>query len=150
MFDLSSIPANAVITNATLYIYTSDSNAGVTISLYRVTTPWSETMATWNTPWTNPGGDFDNLVSYGTFIPSTNNCMVTLNLTSLVAQWINGTYPNDGILLRAEGVNHAFRFVSKEETVNLNYRPRLNITFLQAGKKVSISPNPLVTKTPFR
>ena len=134
-FDLSSIPTDAIITSATLYIYTSDSSTGVVTSVYRVTSPWSETTATWNSPWSIVGGDYNNLISYASYSPNTANCMVTLNLTSLVSQWVNGTYQNYGMLLLSTGNNHAFRYVSKEETTNLQNRPRLSVTYTTPTKK---------------
>ena len=126
---------DAIITSATLYIYTSDSSTGVITSVYRVTSPWSETTATWNSPWSTAGGDYNNLISYASYSPNAANCMVTLNLTSLVSQWVNGTYQNYGILLLSTGNNHAFRYVSKEETTNLQNRPRLSVTYTTPTKK---------------
>jgi hypothetical protein len=128
-FDLSSIPANAIINNATLYIYTRDSRSGVMTTIYRVTSGWSETTATWSSPWNSAGGDYDNQIAIATYYPNTADCMITLNITQLVARWVNGTYENYGLLLYSSGSNYAFRYTSKEETTDLQLRPRLNISY---------------------
>jgi hypothetical protein len=126
-FDLGSIPANSTITSATLYLYSQDSKAGQTTYIYRVTSNWSENSATWST-WTLPGGDFDSDTSYFTFLPAQSNCMLTLDLTSLVQAWVDGTSPNYGLLLYSIGPNHIIRYSSKENGT-ASQRPKLNIVF---------------------
>jgi hypothetical protein len=49
-FDLSSIPANAMITSATLSLWTANdySDNDRTIRVYRLKVPFNELQATWN------------------------------------------------------------------------------------------------------
>jgi hypothetical protein len=72
-FDLSSIPQNATVNSATLYLFERDNKAGRLTYLYRVTSNWNENTVTWLT-WTLLGGDFDSSVSYFTYIPDQKNC----------------------------------------------------------------------------
>lgn len=82
-WDLSSLPAGAIITNAQVNIYrysSADATDGKLFSAYKVTSPWTEGHgmsnggfpggvpdgANWTysmmetmTPWTTPGGDYD-------------------------------------------------------------------------------------------
>ena len=130
-FDLSSIPSNATITSATLYLYEKDNKSGQTTFIYRVTSGWNENTATWSS-WSSPGGDFDNSVSYFTFIPNQQNCMLTLDITNLVRLWVNGTYPNHGLILYSTGPNHIIRYFTKEDGT-ASERPKLDISYTVPG-----------------
>jgi hypothetical protein len=126
-FNLSGIPTNATITSAKLYLYEKSNKTGQVTYTYRVTTNWNESIVTWNS-WTTPGGDFDSSISYFTYIPDQNNCMLTLDITSLVQLWVNGTYPNYGLLLYSTGPNHTISYVTREDTT-LSEQPKLDIVY---------------------
>jgi hypothetical protein len=126
-FDLSSIPTNANITSATLYLYSQDNKTGQLTSLYRVTSNWNENTVTWLS-WGLPGGDFDSTTSYFTFIPDQNNCMLTMDITNLVRAWVDRTYPNYGLMLYSTGPNHIIKYSSKEDGT-ASKQPKLNIVY---------------------
>jgi hypothetical protein len=126
-FNLSSIPVNATITSANLYLYEQSNKAGQLTYIYRVTSNWSEGSATWLT-WSLLGGDFDNGTSYFTYIPNQNNCMVTLDITPLVQAWVNGTYNNYGLMLYSTGPNHIISYSSKEDGT-ASRQPKLDIIY---------------------
>lgn len=125
-FDLSDIPANAIITSATLYLHEKDDRDDQVIFLYRVTTHWTETGATWDAPWSTPGGDFLTNPAYALFIPNQKNCSIALDLTALVQGWVSGAYPNHGLLIYPTGSNNKVDFGSKEE---VGRSPRLLIEY---------------------
>lgn len=127
-FDLSDIPVDATITSARFYLYGNNNASDQVVYIYRVTAAWTEAAATWQT-WTIPGGDFDSSMAYGLFIPDQTNCSATIDLTSLVQQWTNGSLPNYGVLLYATGSNHIFTFSSKEDSANIERAPRLEVTY---------------------
>jgi hypothetical protein len=127
-FDLSSIPQNAIISSATLYLYEKDNKAGQLTHIYRVTSNWNENTVTWLT-WTLLGGDFDNSVSYFTYIPDQKNCMAALDITNLVQAWVNGTSTNHGLMLYSVGPNHNISYSSKENGT-ASERPKLNIVYV--------------------
>jgi hypothetical protein len=126
-FDLSAIPANATITSATLYLYENGNKTGQATYIYRVTSSWNESTVTWDS-WSTPGGDFDSGTAYFAYLPEQGNCMVTLDLSSLVAKWTDGTYPNHGLLLYSTGPNHIINYSSKESG-KPNEWPRLDVIY---------------------
>jgi hypothetical protein len=128
-FDLSSIPPNSSITNATLYLYEEDKKLDQVTYIYRLTTPWSESTVTWNSPWLTPGGDFDAGHAYASFQPNQSGCMLSIDLTDLVQEWVAGT-PNHGFLLYSTGPNHILRYSSKDNPSPAEH-PKLHITYLE-------------------
>jgi hypothetical protein len=126
-FDLSFIPSNATISSATLYLYEKSNNKDQITDLYRVTSNWNESTVTWSS-WVTPGGDFDNNISYFTFIPNQNNCLLTMDITNIVELWVKGTYPNYGLLLYSTGPNHIISYVSKESGT-ISEQPKLSIVY---------------------
>ena len=128
-FDLSDIPANATITSARLYLYEMSAKSNLVVYVYRITGNWTENTVTWDFPWTSNGGDFDSSVAYALFIPGQQDCSITLELTGLVQDWADEIYPNYGILLNAVGPSPFIEYATKEETVNPERAPRLDITF---------------------
>jgi hypothetical protein len=127
-FDLSSIPANATVTSATLYLYENGNKTGQTTYLYRVTSSWNESTVTWNT-WSTAGGDFDSSTAYFAYLPEQGNCMLTLDITNLVQAWVNGTYTNYGLILYSTGPNHIISYSSKENNTASEW-PKLDIVYV--------------------
>ncbi len=83
----------------------------------------------------NPGGDFDNSHAYASFLPQQSNCMLTIDLTELVQEWVNGR-PNYGFLLYSTGLNHIMRYSSKENTASEEH-PKLYVTYLEPAPWLS-------------
>jgi hypothetical protein len=136
-FNLSDIPTGAIITSARLYLYEQDEKPGQITYLYRVTRAWAESTATWGAPWTIPGGDFDQSIAYGLYLPNQKNCYASLDLTNLVQAWVNQDFPNYGVLLYSTGPNHIIQYTAKEETNNPERRPRLEVTYTMGFQRKS-------------
>jgi hypothetical protein len=103
--------------------------------LYLITSQWDETSVTWNSPWTNVGGDFDNSHAYASFIPDQSDCMLIIELTDLVQEWVNGT-PNYGFLLYSTGPNHILRYASKENSA-ADQHPKLDVKYIEPASSSS-------------
>ncbi len=150
-FDLSAIPSDAVIQQATVQLNMNKTISGaVSCTLHRVTADWGEGTsnasgeegqgtppepgdATWNhrffstTNWTTSGGDFVASASATTSVGS--NGTYTWTSPTLIQDannWVNGTNSNFGWILQAAG--GAKRFASREFS-NSNNRPKLILQY---------------------
>jgi hypothetical protein len=88
-----ALPEGATFESATFYVYVEFAE-GQDINVHRITNPWEACEVTWN----NFGGSYAPEVE-GTFNASTDWAWHSCDVSSLVGGWLNGTYPNYGLLL---------------------------------------------------
>ena len=94
-FDISSLPAGASVTTATVSLWVIDPDpSGVTVR--RMTNGWTEDGATWQ----NTANAFSAAVE-ASFTPNVEKFFRTFDIASLVQKWLDGTYSNYGIMLVA-------------------------------------------------
>jgi predicted secreted protein len=131
-FDLSAIPTGTSINSALLRVYLVTSydfpDETRTITTYRIASTWSELGVTWNN---QPSFS----TAYGS-APVTHEAWgwYSFNVTDLVRGWINGTIPNNGVMLRGPewaGSDSSWRGFSTRE--DYSYEPRLAITYTASG-----------------
>jgi hypothetical protein len=160
-FDLSSIPANASITSATLTLAREGSDnrtQPTTIGIYRPGNTWNNT-ATWNirqtgTNWTSSGGDwFDlNNIAQGTTpysevtYPLNTASDANFDVKTLVQKYINGTYPNTGFFLKATETNSTYLAFHSMESLTAAKRPKLVINYT-TGPTSPSAPQNLVSQS---
>lgn len=119
-FDLDGLPVNRV-TDAVFSFSTPGSQAGSVIdtTLHRVRDAWSESGVTWNT---RP--------SYSSTVIASRRLsdfqVNTYNLTSLVNDWLDGTYTNNGVIILSTGTGYYNASSSEDGSAN---GPKLSITF---------------------
>ncbi|MCD6100146.1 MAG: DNRLRE domain-containing protein, partial [Candidatus Marinimicrobia bacterium] len=133
-FNLSGIPAEALVTSAKLklYVYSLENASSYQYSLHRVTTDWVENEATWQRPkngapnWN--GGSYESTSLYTRTVSSTG-WNYWYNLGDLVQQWLRGTVANDGLLLKGvnEGQSYSVRKAYSSEQMGLN--PELHVSY---------------------
>jgi hypothetical protein len=151
-FDLSPIPAGEVVTRATLQFYaTGWSGAGITLGAYAISRTVTLSESTWNQAqsgnlWGTPG--CNNTATdrrsdpESTLTTADLGRWYSLDVTSLVRAWCNGSVANNGVLLRATSfTEQEFSFASNEHSTS-TWHPRLVVEY--GG---SITPTPTVTAT---
>lgn len=156
-FDVSQIPAGAVINSATLQVTVVRVPLSPVNSIFdirRVLQLWSESGVCWNsrlspqTPWQFPGatgsGDIASTPSSAVFVGSSDLTTYTFSSTvALVADiqaWVNDASVNFGWMLISEDeVSHftARRFGSREDP---SHAPVLTINYSLASLGVTIQP----------
>jgi len=101
-----------------------------TITVYRMTRNWEENEVTWNdadwgadhangggddTPWTTPGGDYDNSVSASVSGLFSNN-YVTLEVTTLVQNMVDAAQDYAAFIVFGNTTDDPFRVWARENT----------------------------------
>ena len=143
-YDLSAIPADAVIASASMQLQGNQNRLPDTASVYRMLTTWSEYGSTWDasdtdtspfTRWAG-GGDFTSAdyntgKVYATF-PVQKDTATTFDAKEMVEDWL--TLANTGMIIVANvGANDGDgEWFSREEgDPGDPKRPQLTITYLK-------------------
>jgi hypothetical protein len=172
-FDLSSIPANATIADATLSMFLSMNQGGSeTVSLSKVLQDWGEGASNAGDPggggtqaaagdatwlhtfynlgfWTNPGGDFSPVGTASTTV-STDNTTYTWSGSGLIADvqtWVSDPTGNFGWAVRGNEIDagRTQRFNSGNNSSN---PPQLTVTYQFLAPSPTPTPTPTATPTP--
>ena len=158
-FNLPSLPPSSTLVSSTLRLYEITAVTGQTIKLYRLTNSWVGSQVTWNqrssgVSWSTAGGDYQN-TALATFSPTLVNQYRDIDVTAVTQGWMNGSFSNHGLLLRASGSNGEVRFGSNESTTTTQ-RPQLCINYQQPAtitptftQTVPVTPShtPTITST---
>jgi hypothetical protein len=128
-FDLSTLPADITADNvekATLKLYVSKLTRAGSFDIFKVAADWDETTIT---DLTAP--PLDQVVATGVPI-SQGKIFVTVDLTNLVMDWLNGTTPNYGISILPNTTGIFVNFDSKEGAAT-SHEPQLEIVLQEVG-----------------
>ncbi len=130
-FDLSSIPSNATVTGARMYIYVTAFHAiapgyNMMVDIYETTSSWTEA----NTNWNNKPSYIDD--RWDSFIIDAANTWWASDtedeLIPLVQSWVNQSHVNYGVTLTVgESAYNLYAYFSSREATN--YRPHLDVTW---------------------
>jgi hypothetical protein len=120
-----------MVTSVSIDLYITDATVG-SHGLFAMNAPWQESSATGETVnWRQDGGQ----VLLARVEPRELDAGYTITLNelgvALIQSWIDGTVPNNGLIIRAiEGSGDDMGFRSSEYR-NSSRRPRLRITTQQ-------------------
>ena len=142
-FDVTQIPSNAVINSAKLklYVYNNSGNGGGnSVSLYRVLDKsWMESEATWNVyqsgfSWSaagmGSGSDYSSSPDASPVVGySPTNIWANFSITSLMQNWINGSYQNNGMVIIT--TNGPLMNIYSSESPNVTLRPKLIVNYTE-------------------
>ena len=124
-WDISAIPVDAVVQSANITLNLFDTSKGA-YNIYAAQVPWSQDTVTWN-DLSAPSAIGNELL--GTITPRINGENV-IDLTSaglsLVQGWIDGSIPNNGIVIKSHRSNDGIGLDSSEAasgqpTITINY-----------------------------
>jgi len=168
MFNLSNLSANLKIKDCLLQLYVTseDSNKNLMdVSVRRLIKNWSEGTVSWNNAstgnsWTSAGASSDDndrtknaLVTKNPTSPElplfkTPGSWVTFNLSTngdnACQNWINGGYPNRGVLLENANASARGLGMASSENTDTSKHPRLIIN-LQPENQTDSTPPAKVT-----
>jgi len=148
-WDLSSLPVDARITNATLRLYYADEEAGggddaLAVSVAKVIgTSLDPGTATWNSPdgvvaWTGgaDGGAKNLAARESTVAVGNTHGWVAWNVTGMVRDWVKAPWTNSGMALDPDkaGTADSNRYFASREHPDPVLRPELTVTYLQPSR----------------
>lgn len=149
-FDLSSVPQNALITEANLLLYCTSNPNDIELTIGRMTDKyWTETGVTWNT---KPSDITPPSLKYfnGTNVDSWN----AYNVTEFVETWHDGTYFNNGFQLFTYSDGTGAAFFDRESGNNLapylevRYKlPSVTVTSPNGGENWLVGSSQRITAT---
>jgi hypothetical protein len=141
-WDLSSIPTSATVTQATLYLYQTDSgvDSSYDVPVHKIVNVNPViSSCTWNTydgtnSWTGgaDGGQSDTAAAEDLqVLNTTNNQYKTWTVTDMVADWVATPSSNYGMLVNSDDVAtiDSYRFFASNEVVDASTRPKLIVTY---------------------
>jgi predicted ribosomally synthesized peptide with SipW-like signal peptide len=119
---LPAIPAGCVFKTATLALYTSSAQAGLTYNIYNLSAAWVETVVNWNN---QPGvvGNPVAVITTATIGPT------PWNVTSLVGAQYSGAFNRGFIVEPAAGTGNSTNTYQSNESPTSSQRPGLTITW---------------------
>lgn len=121
MWDLSSLPSAANVSNVLLYLYFNATGHDPAFQVQRTTSLWKEeTLTRYNYPTAVAWGNWTGLINTGWY---------SLDITELYKNWKNGIWPNYGIeLVPTANNNTNGNIISSDYQADPALRPKLVIT----------------------
>ena len=142
-FDVTSIPSNAYVNEATLEMYQNPGGKGndIVFGIHAITKAFDELEVNWNKAtttdfWDSEGGDF-SAAPYSVGVLDNDQGFKQFGVTSLVECWVRGTVVNHGmIFVPVEEVSDSLKeFMSSDEESWPTYRPKLTVNYTLQGNE---------------
>jgi len=155
-FDLSSLPANAIIDNATLsyYALSNDFDHSGYIRLWRMARAWQESQATWNrasdaVAWETAGatGAGDRASTAGGEIPVNAAGWYSIDVSNDARDFLAHPAHNLGWQLEPRPDYLQLTLAAAEYSADVSKRPKLIIRYNLPGSGTFPTPTPTLTPT---
>ncbi len=121
-WDVSSIPVGAQVSRVFITFNYTDASSG-DYNIYSQNTAWTEGSVSW--------GDMNQGATLLGVIPSFTFDVGPIELNpdgvALVQDWVDGSVPNNGLIIRTAGSNNGIQMESSESS---GFRPKLDIIFV--------------------
>ncbi len=152
-FDISDIPAGAVVEKATLSIHCSATSNGspLTAEIYGLRRPWNESSVTWTQA--SAGDPWDEAGAYGSGDKSPDSVdsvqiqklrvWYDWDVTSLAQGWVSDPRSNFGAIIQAHSSTSVAYYCESSENASVNSRPALTVEY-----RLPPTPTPTPTFTP--
>jgi len=154
-WDVSSIPTDAAVTEATLYLYQVDTggDSSYDVPVHKIINLNPLVSAcTWNTydgvnPWTGgaDGGQSDIAAAEDLqVLNTTNNEYKTWTVTNMVADWVATPANNYGMLVNSDDVASvdSWRYFASSDDSSASIRPKLIVTYTTGATAPGQASNP--------
>jgi len=142
-FSLNDIPAGSRVSSAylELWCWAAYLWSDMDITAYRISRDWKEMEATWNNIANRFAEPYDTITVGGLLTGA--NRHHRWDITQLVQGWVNGSFSNYGVMLKADVGTFVdkYRLFAPREDTNTAHLPRLHVTW---------SPGPTATPRPTR
>lgn len=152
-FDLSTLPAAAIVSAATLTLVATAVRSSIntsTIDLHPALYAWFESLSTWNnldgsvpTAWTGGAGgvagtEYQTTPSASTSV--TNTGTYTWDVTADVIAWHAGSPPNHGwwIINRQQANTNTGKTFASSDNATAGNRPKLEITYTIRARSFAV------------
>ncbi len=155
-FDLSPLPADAIVYQATLsyYALSDDLNHYAQIRAWRMLRPWEEMEATWEQAsdaesWEIAGatGAGDRASGYSVELTANGSGWYNFNVSGDVMKFLSGAAVNAGWQLEPSPDYSQFTLAAAEYATDVSKRPRLTIRYSLPGSAAFPTPTPTATPT---
>ncbi len=120
-WDITSIPSSATVTGVSVTFNYSDASSGP-YNIYSQDNPWAENTVDWND--LDQGPNILGTVPPFTFGLGTH--ALNANGVALVQGWVDGSIPNNGIMVRSGGTNNGITMNSAQSA---SRAPVLQVTY---------------------
>jgi len=120
-FNITSIGNTNTVTDAKLQVYVNaPAIDNITVKVYRVTSDWIESEATWNNKsaasiWTSSGGEYNSNELDSIIITNASAGYYNFSVTDAARGWVNSSYSNYGVIFIAPNTA-AGNFISMDST----------------------------------
>jgi hypothetical protein len=130
-WDISELPAGAVVTDATMELYCSYVSGAPTgdVAFNMITESWDEGTVTWNT---RPSTTNEDKITADW---PEGDLWYAVDITTFVDNWYTGTWDNFGLLVRADTAQDESwaKIYSSDDEEHEQLRPKLTITYMMTG-----------------